>query len=75
MTKRQAADPTSGLGDVQCMMLRLLRERGSWSRGGWWTYGSYSYTERVLESLVRRGLVERIDSTVGSAATYVAVSS
>lgn len=45
------------LGEVQRGVLRALREKGGWPGHGW-TWGSPSLTRRVLNSLVRRGLVE-----------------
>ena len=48
------------LGPTQTVVLRSLIEYGSWPGGGW-IYGNNSTTMRVLDSLVKRGLVERTD--------------
>jgi DNA-binding PadR family transcriptional regulator len=37
----------------------MLRTRGAWWAGCGWNWGSSSQTVRVLESLVRRGLVTK----------------
>lgn len=52
-------DPTN-LGSTQKSILQALREHGSWHNRGFgcgWVWDSRSGTQKVLESLVRRGLV------------------
>ena len=44
------------LGERQQIMLRHLRERGVWYGGCGWSWGTYSETVRIMESLVARGL-------------------
>jgi hypothetical protein len=45
------------LGENQLIVLRYLREGRGWPGHGW-TFGSTSQTKRILDSLVRRGLVK-----------------
>jgi len=52
------------LGDNQRSVLKALQRHGSYRRGGAWVWNSWSGTERILESLVKRGLVEVIDPRV-----------
>jgi len=48
------------LGSTQKSVLRSLTQHsGFWHRGCGWLWDTYSGTERVLDSLVRRGLVDR----------------
>jgi hypothetical protein len=44
------------LGEVQESVLACLKEHGSWSAGCGWMWETTSITERVLNSLVKRGL-------------------
>lgn len=53
------------LGKTQEDVLRALRSHGSWSRGCGWCWDTRSGTERVLDSLVRRGLVVNGQSPYG----------
>ena len=41
------------------MVLRWLREHGQWYVGCGWTWGSYSATRRLTESLAARVLVSK----------------
>jgi hypothetical protein len=52
MTKRP-------LGNTQECVLRALREHGSWSAGCGWTWNTLAGTEKILDSLVRRGLATK----------------
>jgi hypothetical protein len=45
----------------QARCLKAMRTYGAFPGG--WKYGSHSETERVLESLVRHGLVQKMDGT------------
>lgn len=45
------------LGETQKQMLIALEEHGSWKRGCGWLWDTPSGTERILNSLVARGLV------------------
>jgi DNA-binding PadR family transcriptional regulator len=45
------------LGTVQLSVLESIAESGRWYRGCGWLWDTHSNTERVLKSLVRRGLV------------------
>ena len=48
------------LGKNQARLLRALTEhQGRWYPGCGWVWGNDSQTDRILASLVRRGLVER----------------
>ena len=47
------------LGKHQCSLLYSLRQHGSWCRRSGWIWDTPSRTERILASLVRRGLVAR----------------
>lgn len=53
------------LGKVQLSVLRILSERPrGWidhTFGPGWVWGSVGSTRRTLESLVKKGLVKRID--------------
>lgn len=59
------------LGPVQQKVLRALRKHRTWSRGCGWYWDTYKNTQRIMDSLVAAGWVERIDSQVGSNPTYV----
>jgi hypothetical protein len=50
------------LGSTQKQVLQSLRDHGSWSRGCGWIWDNNSVTERVLDSLMARGLVHRTAS-------------
>ncbi len=45
------------LGTTQREVLRCLLEHGRWHRGCGWLWNTWGGTERVMNSLVRRGLV------------------
>jgi len=51
------------LGKTQQSVLESVRERRGWSEGCGWVWGNYSTTVRVLEALVRRGLVVKTEET------------
>jgi len=46
------------LGKTQESVLQCLREHGSFSPFGGWVWDTWLGTERVLKTLVKRGLVE-----------------
>jgi hypothetical protein len=46
------------LGPVQQDVLAVLRRHGQWHRRCGWVWGTFSHTERVLNSLVRAGCVD-----------------
>lgn len=46
------------IGKVQAEVLRCLKDHGQWFRGCGWVWNTHSGTERILDSLVKRGLVE-----------------
>ena len=48
------------LGRIQKQVLDRLKEYGSWKSGVAWNWDTDSNTARILESLVRRGLVTRL---------------
>lgn len=52
---------TRPLGEVQKGVLSALRRHGEWSCRAGWVWDTRRRTERILESLVKRGLVERIE--------------
>lgn len=67
----EAADDTVGgkrmarkVGHVQLALLECLASRGLWYSGCWWHWDTTSGTRTLLESLVRRGLVERVKESV-----------
>lgn len=45
------------LGREQLGVLKSLRDHGRWSRGCGWIWSTHGKTERILDSLVKRGLV------------------
>ena len=47
------------IGKTQAAMLSALDRHGHWSRTAGWSWKNNSTTERLLESLVKRGLVEK----------------
>jgi DNA-binding PadR family transcriptional regulator len=49
---------TRKLGERQGAVLRCLRDIGLYPGGGWY-YANHSTTVAILDSLVKRGLVER----------------
>lgn len=49
-----------GLGRVQEQVLLVLAERnGKWATGCGWAWGSALATQRIMDSLFRRNLVDR----------------
>ena len=50
------------LGKTQVHVLRTLKNHESWSRWSGWVWDTQSGTRRVLESLVKRGLVDHRES-------------
>lgn len=46
------------LGSRQKTVLECIEKSGWWPVGAGWTYGTYSETVRILESLLKLGLVE-----------------
>lgn len=61
------------LGDRQRAVLSELARHGRWEPGGGWIWNTYSETRRILDSLVRRGLVavdERSTHRGGSYSVY-----
>lgn len=56
------------LGQNQAAVLRALRQHGIWYGGGFgcgWNWTNESGTRKILDSLVRRGLVSRADAHIG----------
>lgn len=52
--------PGARLGDVQKHMIRSLKDHnGCWYSGCGWYYDTHGQTIKILDSLERRGLVER----------------
>jgi DNA-binding IclR family transcriptional regulator len=51
------------LGSEQTALLDCLKRKGYWDVGlnCGWTWGTYSNTIRILDTLVKRGLVETHD--------------
>ena len=47
------------LGEVQTHVLQCLKEHGSWSVMAGWVWNTQSNTKRILDSLVKRGLVTK----------------
>ncbi len=53
------------LGKTQKNILNSLERHGSWhGRGCGWVWDTHAGTERVLETLVKRGLVNKSDNGV-----------
>lgn len=50
-------DPDN-LGKTQKGVLQSLRQHGSWGRGCGWLWDTHSNTKKVLDTLVKRDLVE-----------------
>ena len=60
---------TNGLGTIQADVLKSLQDHGYWSRVGCgWLWDTPSNTERIMESLVRRGLAAK--TTEGKRVVY-----
>jgi hypothetical protein len=55
---------TKGMGSTQSRILRTLDDHGCWHRGADWFWGSKSYTERILDGLVKRGLAEVVEEQI-----------
>jgi len=53
------------LGKRQRNVLAALARHGSWNGSGW-IWKNYSATKTVLDSLIRHGLVEVIDTSTGN---------
>jgi DNA-binding PadR family transcriptional regulator len=49
------------LGENQRAVLAALRRHGSYHNGGGWTWSGHLSTVRILDTLVKRGLVEVIE--------------
>ena len=64
----------SPLGKTQTSVLSALVEHKSWYAGCGWTWTTDRNTERLLDSLVRRGLVERTEVQKERAYTTVTVA-
>jgi len=58
------------LGKTQQAVLEALKRAGGWSELSGWHWGGAGATERVLDTLVRRGLVERRELTSPSGWKY-----
>lgn len=54
---------TRPLGKTQMSILRSLHEHKRWSRGCGWIWSNDSETIRLLESLVARSLVTKVERT------------
>ena len=55
------------IGKTQHSVLRCLAERGVWHRNGagcGWVWSTHSQTQRIMESLVNKGLVTRNEKGV-----------
>ena len=52
-----------GLGVNQRAMLGSLKDHKGWSRGCGWIWSTNGETEKILESLVKRGLVVKEATT------------
>jgi hypothetical protein len=55
--------PNLPLGETQKIVLSVLRDRGSWHRNAGWHWNGPARTEKLLETLVKRGLVVREGTT------------
>jgi hypothetical protein len=53
------------LGTIQVSMLAALKRHRSWYSGCGWLWDTVKGTERILDSLVRRGLVVRTQYLTG----------
>jgi len=51
------------LGKTQEAILRALKQHKGWYRGAGWRWSSTGETERLLETLVKRGLVVAVEET------------
>ena len=51
------------LGKTQAALMESLTHHGYWRRGCGWVWDTESGTLRILDSLVKRGLVTRTDET------------
>ncbi len=49
------------LGEIQRSVLDSLQRHGSWHPRCGWVWDNYSGTIRILESLVKRGLVVKVN--------------
>ncbi len=52
------------LGNNQKSCLRSLEEHKGWTRGCGWYWDTWSGTVRLMESLVTRGLAEKIETPI-----------
>jgi hypothetical protein len=59
------------LGEIQRCLLRSLKEHKHWYPGGGWNWDTMRGTQRRLEILVARGLVEKKVLRLGSQLTRV----
>ena len=64
------------LGEVQKGVLDMLIKQKGWRKHCGWHWGSVGNTERVLESLVRRGLAQKklVEGPFGTLYHYTAIS-
>jgi len=59
-----------GLGSTQKDVLDSLRHYGKWFSGCGWVWDTPSGTERIMKSLVKRGLVEYKPIKLSDGAIY-----
>ena len=52
-----------GIGDTQLSVLKVLCEYGGWGPGFSWIWENRSTTQRICESLVKRGVATKVEPT------------
>ena len=66
LAKRPPKQRTKSLGPTQRAVLEcFLQHSGSWYRGCGWLWDTWSRTERIMESLHRRGMLDRVKTRLG----------
>lgn len=60
------------LGDLQVQLIKSLLLHGSWrdSDREWWYWNTRTGTRRILDSLVKRGIVRREPADINGPAIY-----
>ena len=65
MTNTDINNRIDSLGSRQRNVLSALARHGQWNGSGWiWT--NYSTTKLVLDSMIKTGLVEMVDTSTGN---------
>lgn len=71
MSTTQNTPKARKLGSTQTAVLNALRTHGAWPGRGW-EWGTPRETRRILDTLVTRGVVEKVERPGGMTVYYPA---